>query len=362
MHLQELTLTRFRNYDHYKTSFGAGLQVITGSNGSGKTNLLDAIYLLCIGKTYFGAGEQHAVQHGQSFFRVEGTFVRAEGSDLVCCTWEQGGQKEFSLNRVFYQRLADHLGRFPVVVMAPDDIALVNEGSEERRRLMDATLSQLYPEYLQHLMAYMRVLAMRNASLKQSAESGFFDHHLMDALDAQLVQYGIPVFERRRTVFGEWIGPIRDYYARLSGEQEDITVEYESALHLGSFPELLKQQREKDRAAARTTGGLHRDDWTLLMNGRPVKRFGSQGQRKCFLLAIKLAQHRLLARHKGFAPILLLDDVFDKLDPKRVEQLLDIVSGPDFSQVFITDTQRERMQQAMAGAGKEVEYLEIGPR
>lgn len=368
MYLQRLTLANFKNYEALNLQFSAGMILISGKNGCGKTNLLDAVHLLCLGKSYFTSQDLNCVKHEQNFYRVEGDFMLNEQAENICATFETGAKKEISRNRVFYPRLSHHVGKFPAVMIAPDDINIINEGSEERRRLIDLTLSQLNHSYLDELMSYNKVLAERNAALKKFAENNFFDNILIDAFDAQLVKYGNEIYWKRKKIFEKWIEPLTFFYKEISGRREVPEMIYESSLHEISFSDLLKQNREKDKYAARTTDGIHRDDLNLLLNGTAVKKFGSQGQKKTFLLALKLSQYQLIAQQLDLLPVLLLDDVFDKLDEHRVKKLVEIVSAENFGQVLITDTQEERMKVclqhtkstfASASAYKEISFVNV---
>ncbi len=359
MFLSILTLTNFRNYSFNKLNFSEGLNVFTGDNGSGKTNLLDAIHYLCIGKSYFSSGEQQSVMHEKNFFRVDGNFMQEEKSVTVAITFETTAKKIISKNGNAYPRIADHVGKFPVVVIAPDDITLINDGSDERRRWMDNTISQVNHLYLEELLNYNRVLAQRNALLKQFALKEYYNEPLLKALDEQLLKFGTTIFQERKKVVAEIIPMVQYYYKIISAQKETISLLYESGLNENEFRNLLMQSRDKDCALQRTTEGTHKDDLDLIMNNFSLRRFGSQGQKKSFLTALKLAQYEFIRRTKNVLPILLLDDVFDKLDEHRVKQMLQLISKEEFGQVFITDTGENRIERLLDGSGQHFHLFHI---
>lgn len=345
MFLSRLKLTNFKNYESQHLDFSKRLNCLTGLNGMGKTNVLDAIHLLCLCKSHSGLSDRNLVRHEESFYRVEGHFEMESGDQAkIVAKFLAGQSKEFERNGNLLERLSDHIGRFPVVMIAPDDVALVQEGSEDRRRFIDATLSQNSASYLGSLMTYNALLRQRNALLKSFAEHHRFDAALLESIDRQMPGPAAVVFSHRKAFETTLIPLFSDFYSAISGSRERVSVAYQSDLEEKSMESLLSANLEKDRVLQRTTAGVHKDDLRLFMNDLPVKRFASQGQLKSFLLALRLAQYEALRLSTGTAPILLLDDIFDKLDENRVRHLVGLLLERDFGQVFITDTQRLRIE------------------
>lgn len=355
MHLTRLKLTQFKNYEFQSLDLSPRLNCFTGLNGAGKTNLLDAVHYLCLCKSHTGLPDRSLVRHGGDFFRLEGRFVREESPETVVIKLQPGQRKDIERNGLLFERQADFIGQYPVVMVAPDDISLVQEGSEERRRFLDATLSQIFPEYLHRLIAYNALLKQRNALLKTFAEVRRFDATLLESIDRQMIAPAGLLFDKRQAFVAELAPLFQDFYAAISGSREQVGMAYDTDVQPGRFAEQLGGALEKDRVLQRSTFGPHRDDIQLFMDGQPVKKFASQGQLKSFLLALRLAQYEMLRREKQLAPLLLLDDIFDKLDALRVRQLIELLLSRDFGQIFITDTQRERMEAIMQSFG--TEYL-----
>lgn len=316
--------------------------MISGPNGSGKTNLLDAIYYLCFCKSYFQAVEANNMQHGTRFFRIDATFDTHAGEEQITVKYAGGQKKDFLRNQVCYDKLSEHIGLLPLVIITPDDISLVKGGSEERRRLLDTALSQIDRGYLQALIAYSKLMQQRNALLKKFADDRFFDAALLDTYTAQLIEPATLIHEKRQWIAQKITPVLQQYYETLCNGKEQINCSYKSPLNDTPFAVLLQQNAALDRQLMRTAEGPHRDDLTFYIDDYPLKKFGSQGQQKSFLIALKLAVFSLLADHKKNSPILLLDDIFDKLDTQRITRLLQIITCPPFGQVFITDTQYER--------------------
>ncbi len=347
MQLNKLILTDFKNYEMETFSFAEKFNCFVGKNGAGKTNVLDAIYYLCMCKSYISGIDKNVVRQGQPGFRLEASFDVDEKEMQVVAKVRVRKKKVFECNREAYKRLALHIGRFPVVMIAPDDTSLAREGSEERRRFINNTLSQLDPIYLNQLIIYNRALNQRNAALKQFAEDGSFNLSLMEALNRQLLEPAAYIYQKRKEWMGQLEVLLKENYAFISNKQEAVSCRYESKLSQANFEDLLLQNLDKDRYLQRTTAGIHKDDLVFYIGDKPLKRFASQGQLKTFVLALKLAQYHLLQKNKDQFPLLLLDDIFDKLDASRVAQLLDLLSEERFGQVFLTDTHEERMK-AMA--------------
>jgi DNA replication and repair protein RecF len=341
--LRKISLVQFKNYGQEHFLFDKRIIGITGRNGSGKTNLLDAIYYLCFTKSYFTSSEAQNTQYHTNGFRVEG-WLEKDGQDArVVCTLKEG-KKEIALNDEYYERFSHHIGKYPAVMIAPDDAEIILGGSEERRKWLDALLCQLYPGYLENLITYQKVLAQKNSLLKTLNPSA----SLLDVFDEQLIRHGAPVFEWRKNFLPGFIEQVQKLYDYLAGKHEVVNIQYQSSLHEQTFTELLHTNRHKDLLMQRTTGGIHRDDLLFLLDDHPMKTSASQGQRKSFLFALKLAQYEVIRQHKQFPPLLLLDDVFEKLDQDRVSRLIALVSGENFGQVFITDTHASRLEAAFA--------------
>lgn len=359
MHLHQLKLTNFKNYGQQSLELSPRLNCFTGLNGMGKTNVLDAVHFLCLCKSHSGLPDRNLVRHEQSFLRLEGWFEQPGEQTRIVAKFAVGQRKEIERNGVPYSRLIDYIGQFPVVMIAPDDVSLVQAGSEERRRFLDTTLAQISPGYLHNLVVYNHLLKQRNALLKAFAEERRFDATLLESIDRQLPGPAQLLFAQRRT-FIEGLRPLlQDAYTTLSGGQETVEATYQSDLEDGDFAEILPTVLEKDRLLQRTTRGPHRDDLALFMDGHPVKKFASQGQLKSFLLALRLAQYEVLRQEKGVAPLLLLDDIFDKLDEQRVRHLIGLLLGRDFGQIFITDTQRGRIESIVASFTGEYRIFEV---
>lgn len=359
MHLEKLILTNFKNYTTQALDLSERLNCFTGLNGMGKTNLLDAVYYLCLTKSRFGLNDANLCLRGEEFFRLEGHFMAEKKRAKIVAKVQPRKRKDLENNEVLYATLSEHIGLFPVVFIGPDDTLMITEGSEERRRFIDNTLSQTDTAYLHHLIGYNKVLQQRNAALKQFAELRRFDPALIGVYDAQLLPAGAYIHQKRKA-FIEVFSPImQETYQSIAGGQEQVDCRYQSGLDDRSFEELLTQSIEKDRILQRTTEGVHRDDLTLSINDLPVKRFGSQGQLKTFVLALKLAQYRFLEQQKNTRPILLLDDIFDKLDAQRVSRLLQLLVEENFGQVFITDTDEHRVENIISRFGTDFRRYRI---
>ncbi len=343
--LSRISLTQFRNYGHASFDFPEAITCITGANGSGKTNLLDAVYYLCYTKSYFSAQQQHTVRTGTDGFRVEGIFHNRGKTESVTCIW-RSGKKEVAADGVPYERVADHIGRFAAVMIAPDDMALINEGGEVRRRWLDSILGQTDREYLESLLRYQRVLLQRNAWLKMQVAAPSPTRTELEYYNEQLADSGRYLHERRAAFFTVFTPLLNEHYHRLCGGSEPIAIAYESSLNEVTLPTLLLRSFEQDLRLQRTTRGPHRDELVFTINGMPLRQYGSQGQKKSYLFALKLAQHRYIAMQSGRLPILLLDDVFEKLDQQRMEALLAMIQGPEFGQVILTDTHAARVREA----------------
>lgn len=338
MHLQQLSIINFKNYTEAELTFSEGVNVFTGNNGAGKTNLLDAIHYLSLCKSYFNPIDSQQIKQGADFFIINGVFNKNDVKETIACGVKRNQKKQFKRNKKDYQRLADHIGLFPLVMVSPYDISIIIGGSEERRKFIDNVISQTDNLYLDELIAYNKVLINRNALLKRIADTGKYDAELLAVFDEQLINSGNMIFEKRKTFMESFTVIFNRHYQFLSGEAEQVELVYESQLLQDDFASLLNKSTERDRLLERTTIGIHKDELLFTIHGMPMKKFGSQGQQKSFLIALKLAQYSFLYQQKGFKPLLLLDDIFDKLDDDRVTKLMQMVSNHDFGQVFITDT------------------------
>lgn len=358
LRLQHISLRQFKNYSNRSFDFTERIIGICGKNGVGKTNLLDAIHYLCFTKSYFTRLDGNNVQHGNTGFRLEGNFELNDNSDSyreekAVCILRETGKKEFSINEGQYDKFSQHIGRYPCVVIAPDDAELITGESKERRTFLDALLCQLDAEYMQHLIVYKKILEQRNSLLKSFAETGGRparmtpsdgNFELLDVLDEQLIKPGNYVFTKRKEFLVSFLPITKRLYNDIANKPEEVNLFYESEMLQASLSELLKINRSKDCLAQRTTSGIHRDDLDIQLNNQPFKNIASQGQRKSLLFALKLAEMEVLRKEKGFAPLLLLDDVFEKLDEDRIGNLLNKVCVENEGQVFITDTNEERLR------------------
>ncbi len=342
-----------------KFSFTERIIGISGINGTGKTNLLDAVYYLSFSKSYFSRPDTQNVHHGLTGMRLEGNYeLNSEPHQLVCVLRENN-RKELILNDEAYKKFSDHIGKLPCVMIAPDDIVLITGASAERRTFLDTILSQINKEYLLHLIDYTRLLQQRNSLLKRSAESGITDEALLDVLNSQLSKKGNFIFTERKNFLTGFIPLVASIYQRIAGKDDGLLLRYESQLLTDDFEKLLKATLQKDLVLQRTTAGIHRDDLLFFMGDTAFKSEASQGQRKSLLFALKLAEWQVLKEKKGFTPILLLDDVFEKLDEPRMFQLLHWVCTESDGQVFITDTHAERLRSQLQGINVEFQMIEL---
>lgn len=347
MFLQSLSLVNFKNYAQVEVNFSSKINCFTGNNGVGKTNILDAIYYLSFCKSFFTSIDSMNVRHGDSLFVINGNYDFENHSESIYCGFEQGKKKKFKRNKKEYERLADHIGLIPLVMISPYDINLILGGSEERRKFIDGIISQFDREYLFDLQNYNKALVHRNHLLKQYGKSGYLDTEVLELYDMQLVENGTRIFTKR-THFLKEIKPVfQKYFTHISQGKEQVSLSYYSHLQDAQFDLLLKNSREKDKTTRYTTHGIHKDDLELKLGDYPIRKLGSQGQQKSYLVALKLAQFEYIQKLCGFKPILLLDDIFDKLDSDRVEQIIKLVAQNSFGQIFITDTNPERVNKVL---------------
>ena len=341
MHLKSLNITNFKNYPELTLEFSPNINCFAGNNGVGKTNLLDAIHYLSFCKSFVQNADMQNIRHNEDFFAIHGTFEKNGQADTVSCIQKRGTRKIMRLNKKDYDRFSDHIGLFPVVMISPYDSSLIDDGSDVRRKFMDIVISQFDKFYLEHLIAYNQTLEQRNKFLKSEQ----FDETLCDIFDQKLVQHGSKIFESRTHFFNQFSTIFQQHFNTLSKGSERVEIRYNSQLQDNlPFSEQLQNSRQKDRMLQFTSVGIHKDDLLLLIDEFPIKKLGSQGQQKSFTLAMRLAQLEFTKQQNGCFPILLLDDIFDKLDKSRILRLLELVGDSNFGQVFITDTDARRLE------------------
>jgi DNA replication and repair protein RecF len=360
MFLQKLSITNFKNYEEATLLLSDKINCFIGDNGAGKTNLLDAIHYLSFCKSYFNPVDTQNIRHHEDFFSIHGTYLKnSDNPYVISCIQKTDHRKIFRFNQKEYDRLADHIGLFPLVMVSPYDRDLINEGSDVRRRYLDGVISQFDKLYLDDLINYNKALAQRNALLKQFSDTRSFDPAMLEIWDRQLTEYGHMIHEKRAAFLKDFVPIFQHYFDFISEGKETVAIQYISQLFERNLDELLAVSVEKDRAARFTTYGIHKDDLELMISGYPLKKFGSQGQQKSFVIAVKLAQFDYTRDIKGFKPILLFDDIFDKLDDKRVHQIIRLVSENSFGQVIITDTQRSRIEKLFEEVNIDHKIFEI---
>ncbi len=339
MQIQGIQLTHFKNYNSENFTFDPKYNAIVGYNGMGKTNLLDAIYMSCMTKSNFTRQDRNLILSGEGFMRIAASIDNKK----VVCKFVKGKKKIFEVNAKPYPKLADHIGRFPVVFIVPNDQNLLLDGSVERRKLLDNTISQIDRVYLRHLIKYNSLLYQRNAYLKLCLKSGNFSESMALTYTEQMQEACVQIYEKRSAFAREFELVFQNKYRTISKDQEQATCTYKSHMHDDTFIELAKASLEKDRILGRTSVGIHKDDLVFKMNNKAVKNFASQGQTKSFILSLKLAQYKIIAEEKSLQPVLLLDDLFDKLDHKRVSHLIELLEAEEVGQVFISDTDTDRV-------------------
>ena len=357
--LEKITITHFKNYEIRSFGFTARVVGICGKNGVGKTNLLDAIHYCCFTKSYFTSSDNLNIGFGKDGFRLESIFEKNNEKHKLVCILKPGAKKEIAVNDNVYEKLSKHLGLFPCVMIAPDDIEMINGGSELRRKYIDTILSQLDSDYLQALIQYNKVLQQRNSFLKNAATSGRTDDSLLEILDMQLEAPAAVIFNKRKSFLQDLIPLVQSNYKTIAGSDEKVNLNYESKLLEKSFKQLLTENRQKDFILQRTNAGIHKDDISIELFSQSFKSIASQGQKKSLLFALKLAEYELIKQNKGFAPLLLLDDVFEKLDFSRMNNLLQIVGKENDGQVIITDTHKDRLVQTFNEIGLNAQIIEL---
>lgn len=346
MYLEKLSLLNYKNYEEANLFFHEKTNVFVGKNGSGKTNLLDAIFYLSLTKSAFSASDAYCIRHGESFFMVKGTFNKGEQHAELVASVQSGAKKVFRENQLDYNRLSDHIGKYPLVMIAPDDADLVKEGSELRRKFFDSMICQVDKQYLENLIQYNHALRQRNSMLKMFSEQGKTDFLVLETYDDMLAKSGQYIYERRNRFVQEFIPFFQHYYKYIVEAEESTSMEYVSGLHETDFLTGLRRTQQKDLYLQRTSFGIHRDDYDFRLGNGDLKRLGSQGQQKSFVIALKLSQYAIFEKYKGFKPLLLLDDIFDKLDDFRIARLLELIRT-SLGQLFITDARPDRTVELM---------------
>ncbi len=347
MFLEKLTLLNYKNFSNREFSFDQKINCFVGENGMGKTNALDAIYHLALGKSYFNPLASQNIKHGTDFFVIEGLFKKEEKEEKIVCSLKKGNKKVMKHNGKIYDKLSDHIGVLPLVIISPSDRDLIIEGSEVRRKFIDGVIAQSDKTYLQQIISYNKVLSQRNALLKYFALNNTFDPQTLSVYNEQLHHLGLPIFLKRAEFIEAFIPIFTEQYKSISNDKEQVSIQYKSHLQEGPFLEQLSDSLQKDRVLQYTTVGVHKDDLKFKLDGYPVKKFGSQGQQKSFLIALKLAQYNFIKAKANTTPILLLDDIFDKLDDRRVGHLIELVNRDSFGQIFISDTHKERTEEVI---------------
>jgi DNA replication and repair protein RecF len=356
MHIGRLQLFYFKNHEEQHLQFCNGINCITGPNGSGKTNILDAVYYLANTKSFFNGIDQQLIRHGQDFFSIHGFFENENSTEILVNFTK--GKKTLKKNGKTYNRLIDHIGIIQTVFITPYDISLILEGSEERRRFLDFTISQTDRSYLEQLSLYKKLLDQRNAFLKQ-AEGRPVDPILLETFDDRMAKAGQIIFEKRRDFIAEFTSYFQELYRFLSGDAEHPTLLYVSELHEKPLLDILFLSREKDRVLQRTGSGIHKDDLEFLLSDFPLKKYGSQGQIKSYVIALKLAQYKYFLEKTGKKPILLLDDIFEKIDGNRAGKLMELVARDYFGQIIITDTHADRVKEHLEGLAVDKKYFAL---
>ena len=338
--LEKIVISDFRNIELQEIEFSPNVNCISGNNGEGKTNLLDAIYYLSMTKSAFAASDRFNFRHGTDEFSLSGIYRMDNGlSSRFAMKISSKGEKKLRRDDKPYGRVSEHIGVLPVVMVSPSDNSLVSDSGEERRRFVNSVLSQMDREYMSAMQHYNRLLQQRNRMLKEPE----VDRTLLEVIDMRMSALAGPIHDARRRFVDDIRPVVAEYYKALSGDTEQVDIRYESELSSSSLEGILASSFEKDRILKYTGSGIHRDDFVFMMNGHPIRRYGSQGQQKSFLVSLKFAQYEIMKRNYGFPPVLLLDDVFDKLDMSRISNLLQMVASKDFGQIFITDSNKVRM-------------------
>lgn len=344
MILKTLSLVNYKNFESQDFEFDTKINCFVGANGVGKTNVLDAIYYLSFGKSYFNPIASQNIKHNEDFFVVDGIFEKNQKTEKIVVSLKRGQKKMIKRNGKAYEKFSEHVGFIPLVIISPADRDLIIEGSDTRRKFIDSVISQSDKNYLNNLINYNKVLAQRNALLKYFALNNTYNAQTINVYNEQLDNYGREIFETRSAFLNTFIPIFKSRYKAISNANEEVNLSYKSNLFEGSLKELLEKSINKDKSLQYTSVGIHKDDLIFEIETYPIKKFGSQGQQKSFLIALKLAQFDFLKAQSGVSPLLLLDDIFDKLDENRVSQIIGLVDDENFGQLFISDTHAERTE------------------
>jgi DNA replication and repair protein RecF len=359
MYLQKLSLVNFKNLESQSFDFQQKINCFVGNNGVGKTNILDAIYYLSFAKSYFNSVAVQNIMHGEAFFMIEGDYVLNDRNEKIVCSLKKGQKKVLKRNGKSYEKFSEHIGQLPLVIISPADRDLVTEGSDTRRKFIDGVISQQNKIYLKDLLSYNKVLSQRNALLKYFAANRTFDALNLEVYNEQLSEYGARIFEVRKRFLEKFIPIFNEKYQIISDDKETVNLVYKSQLNDFSMKDLLQQSLEKDKMLQYTSSGIHKDDLSFEIGNYPIKKFGSQGQQKSYLIALKFAQFEFIKQQSNVVPILLLDDIFDKLDESRVLQIINLVDNDEFGQIFITDTHSERTEDIVKQSNKPYQIFKL---
>lgn len=359
MYLKKLSLINYKNFETQSFDFQNKINCFVGNNGIGKTNILDAIYYLSFGKSYFNPVATQNIRHFQDFFMIEGEYLVNERKESIICSLKRGSKKIIKRNDKEYERFSDHIGYLPLVIISPADRDLITEGSDRRRKFVDSVISQSDKPYLKTLINYNKVLSQRNSLLKYFAANRTFDALNLKVYDEQLEEYGTIIHQKRKDFITRFIPIFEEQYKIISSGKEQVSLHYKTQLDEGPLADLLTSSIEKDRMLQYTSVGVHKDDLQFEINGFSVKKFGSQGQQKSFLIALKLAQFDFIKNQSKVKPILLLDDIFDKLDENRVTQIIDLVNKDDFGQLFISDTHADRTEEVVKRTNQSYQIFKL---
>ena len=359
MYLQKLSLVNFKNFDSKTFEFEEKINCFVGQNGIGKTNILDAIYYLSFAKSYFNPVAVQNIQHHKAFFVVEGDYSINDRKEKIICSLKKGQKKILKRNGKAYEKFSDHVGQVPLVIISPSDRDMVTDGSDSRRKFIDGVISQQDKSYLKGLIAYNKVLSQRNALLKYFAANRTFDAINLEVYDDLLIAFGSAIFKKRKEFLEQFIPIFNHKYQIISNENEEVNLIYKSQLLSSTYKDLLKNSLGKDKMLQYTTVGIHKDDLSFEIGDYPIKKFGSQGQQKSYLIALKFAQFEFIKQQSNLIPILLLDDIFDKLDESRVSQIIELVDNDEFGQIFITDTHSDRIKNIIQRSNKSYQIFKI---
>jgi len=347
MILKSITLTNYKSFSSKTIKLDNNINCFIGPNGVGKSNILDAIYHLSFGKSYFNPISSQNIKHGEDFFAIKGSYLKNEKEETIIINFKKNDKKVIKRNNKKYEKFSDHIGLLPLVIISPSDRNLIAEGSEIRRRFLDSVISQSDKSYLDNIINYNKVLSQRNSLLKLFYKNKNIDINTIEVYDSQLEVIGESIFEKRKLFLKDFVPVFKDKYKSISNDNEEVDITYRTDLESEKLSILLKNSLEKDMFLQYTSKGIHKDDLIFNINNYSVKKFGSQGQQKSLLIALKLAQFDFLKNQTNNNPILLLDDIFDKLDKNRVKQIINLVSANDFGQIFISDTDEERTKESI---------------